>query len=107
MGGIADKDAEAVAVALAKVVGYQGSCDAHIEKAHALDTVDAEHVDLPLMNDAGIEVQRPALEEYLIGVDHPCVGASAAVVHNMHSLALLAGTPEVLEDGSVTAKAFL
>jgi hypothetical protein len=104
---LADEDAKTVAMALAKVVGHQGCGDAHPKGGDTLDTIDAKHFDLPLGDNAGIEVQGPAFEEDLIRVDDPGVWASSAIMHDTYTMVLLAGAPEVVQDGRVAAKTFL
>src|SRR5207244_2501277 len=69
LGGIADKDAEAVTVALTKVVGHEGVWHAYAKQGEAFDAIDAEHVDLACSDHAGIQVQGAPLEKELIGVD--------------------------------------
>src|SRR4029453_3114457 len=71
LGGSADKDAEAVAVALTKVVGHEGGWHAHAERGEACDAVDAEHVELACLDHAGIQIQSAPLEKELIRIDHP------------------------------------
>src|SRR5262245_21590059 len=107
LGGIADKDAKAVTVALTKVVGHEWSGKAHAEQGEVFDTVDAKHVDLACVDHAGIQVQGTPLEKELIGVDHPLARPITAIVHDAQALVLLAGLPEVMQDHGVAAKAIL
>src|SRR5262249_11055842 len=103
----ANKDAETVAMALAKIVGHEGVWYAHAEQGEAFDAVDAEHVDLACLDHVGVQVQGAPLEEELIGVDYPLAWPITAIVHDAQTLVLLAGIPEVVQDGSAAAKAIL
>ena len=91
LGGITDKDAEAMTMALAKVIGREGAGHAYAEQGEAFDAIDAEHVDLACLDHAGVQVQGASLEKELVGVDHPLVRPITAIVHDAQALVLLAG----------------